>query len=293
MAVHKATFIALFLVAVFSPPVIAMDGVQAASVTVDGCSGTVIARGKVWAYGISAAHCVDEDGPVAIRFMNGTRCKGTWESVDLGVDLALFRFSAKHLVAVIDLNPRRVSDGIRAYGLNGLKKLKYSETGLIHDKSSRTKYLRAEYKVESGKFDNGDSGGGVFVNGKMCGVITHGKDEKLYAATHGQILTFLAEQKALKYKITTEDSEEWGDEERTKEIVALKKQLKALADQVKSLEMKAGLPGKDGVDGRPGPRGEPGTSPNLNPLEQRLSTVEGWIRNFKAVVRVRLVPKGE
>ena len=292
MAVHKATLIALLLVAVFAPATMAANpGLESVSVRIDGCSGTVIARGKVWAYGISAAHCIDEDGPVLVRFMNGSKCKATWESIDTEVDLALFKFSAKYLTRVASLS--KPSDVIEGFGLNGYKKLKYSDSGPIYDKSSKSRYIRTEYIVESGKFDDGDSGGGVFSRGKMCGVITHGKGKKLYAATHGQVLTFLAEQKALKYKITTEDGEQWGDEERTKEIVDLKKQIEALSQRCKAIESKSIARGRDGLNGQPGPRGPAGESADLTPFEQRLSTVEGWIRNFKAVVRVRLVPKGE
>ena len=57
MAVHKATLIALLLVAVFAPAAMAANpGLESVSVRIDGGSGTVIARGKVWAYGISSAH---------------------------------------------------------------------------------------------------------------------------------------------------------------------------------------------------------------------------------------------
>ena len=150
MAVHKATLIALLLVAVFAPASMAANpGLESVSVRIDGCSGTVIARGRVWAYGISAAHCIDEDGPVLVRFMNGSKCKATWESIDTEVDLALFKFSAKYLTRVASLS--KPSDVIEGFGLNGYKKLKYSDSGPIYDKSSKSRYIRTEYIVESGK----------------------------------------------------------------------------------------------------------------------------------------------
>ena len=295
--------------AMFCGAAAAQDGPKLASVQVDGCSGTFVAQGPKWAYGLSVAHCAAIGDNVAVIFGDGNEASGVWLDVDPVSDLALFRIQAHKSVALVELAP--VSDGIVGWGRNGLKKLKYSETGRVYDKNKKSSYTRAEFVVVGGVFDNGDSGGGVFSKGRLCGVISHGHKDNLYASTHSQVLSFLGKQKELKHKLVAEAGS-WGDKDRTREILALKEEianLKASINKIKSvpkaqpgLQGEAGADGKDGADGQPGIDGEPGApgkpgadgSSELNSAGMaRIEKIEAWIRNFRATVRVRLVPTKE
>jgi hypothetical protein len=295
MAVHKATLVSLLCVACLvqgSAACCASDSPVDASVQVGGCSGTIIAVGKQWAYGLSASHCKRGDkGPVVV-LPGGRRVKAEWISTDSKLDLVLFKIPAEGVFSFVGIGP--VSGDIVGRGLNGLKKLSYRSTGLIFDKRTKQEFNRSEFKVESGDFDDGDSGGGVFSKGKLCGVITHGNDDLLYAATYSQVLSFLAEQKGLKHEVSAKDSEGWGDKDRTREILELKQRLKKLETQIGTLKE---TPGPAGPAGPPGPAGTNGTdgvsAVISNGVDNRLAKIEAWIRNFRAVVRVRLVPKGE
>jgi hypothetical protein len=292
----------------FCGTVIAQDGAKLASVQVDGCSGTFVAQGPRWAYGLSVAHCAAIGDDVAVIFSDGKKANGVWLDVDPKSDLALFRIQAHKSVALVELAP--VSDGIVGWGRNGLKKLTYSETGTVYDKSTKTSYTRAEFVVVDGVFDNGDSGGGVFSKGRLCGVISHGHKDNLYASTHSQVLAFLGKQKELKHKLVAEAGS-WGDKDRTREILLLKEEINQLKASVTMLQTKAGPQGEPGTDGKPGAEGKPGADgksgadgkPGADGKDgasaldasgiARIEKIEAWIRNFRAVVRVRLIPEGE
>ena len=284
MAVSKATVLALLCVAMFDTA--AGDTLSDASVRVGGCSGTIIAVGKTWAYGISASHCIGSEKDLTATIPGGKKVKAQWISTDSNLDLVLFKIPA---AGVSFVSVGKVSGTIVSRGLNGDKNLEFRSEGAIFDKETKKKYHRAEFKVTKGDFDKGDSGGGVFAEGKLCGVITHGEDDLLYAATYSQVLSFLAEQKSLSHSINTEGPDAWGDKDRTREIIELKKRLSELENKIAKLKV------KDGQTGKPGPQGPAGRDGRdaiiSSDWEGRLSNIEAWIKNFRAVVRVKLVPK--
>ena len=284
-------------VLVFASAVLAQGEVyESASVEVDGCSGTLIAIGPRWTYGLSAAHCASVGKAIKVHTFKGKEFAGTWVSKDAKTDLALFRIPSDPSLTAVQLG--RVTDAIQGFGRNGKKELRHTTIGAIEDRTNGARFERAEYIVESGKFDNGDSGGGVFSNGKLCGVISHGEKKKLYAATRLQILSFVAEQKSLKHSVET-TTKEWGDKDRTREIVALKRELQDLKQQIQELKSStgktgpAGPPGPMGNTGPAGPPGRDGMSVSGSAYEERLHKIEEWIKSFRAVVRVKLITKGE
>ena len=292
------TWPALFVIslAILNGAVWAQDTFKSASVEIDGCSGTIIAVDSKWAYGLSAAHCAVVGKSVYLKTFKGLRHQAKWLSKDSNLDLALFRTPAFESAVAVEIGEK--SDVIQGFGTHGVKELKFSTTGVIKDRDTGNKFSRAEFIVKKGKFDDGDSGGGVFSAGKLCGVISHGEKEKLYAATPGQILSFIAQQKSLKHSITTSD--DWGDRDRTREILALQRQLKELKEQVAQLHTKQATPGPvgpmgpSGGIGPTGPAGRDGRDGkdiSDSVFEARIASVEKWIRQFRAVVRVKLVPK--
>ena len=69
------------------------------------------------------------------------------------------------------------------------------ETVLVPDADNYTTGLkvgRSAYRVKAGKFRDGSSGGGVFQGGRLIGVASHGRDDKvLLACEPKQLDTFL------------------------------------------------------------------------------------------------------
>ena len=306
-------WIALSLLLVF--PALVDAGDAPGSVQVGGCSGTIIAKGEQWAFGLSVAHCATVGDSVQVIVSPGKTVQGTWLAKDESSDLALFKLPSVNVVSVAELGVR--GGKCSGYGRHGNKALSYKASGLIIEKTTKRKLIRDEYTLVDGKFDNGDSGGGVFSSGKLVGVISHGnKDDDVFAATHDQVLSFVAHQKSLLFKIEIPGGEKWGDKERTVEILKLKKRLDELESRIEMMAAAAGQPGpagpagkdgspgtagkdgssgppgKDGIDGKDGSKGEPGLNASADQVS-RLEKVEAWIRNFRAVVRVTLKPKGE
>jgi hypothetical protein len=143
-------------------------------------------------------------------------------------------------------------------------------------------YDRTLYAVKSGKFRNGDSGVGVWAGGKLVGVASHGDDdEELYACRVGQLREFAAKLHE------AADLPDWGDKDRTREILALKKRL----DELTASSGKAGPAGSPGADGKAGADGKDGLPADLGPLIIRIESIEKWRGAFRAVIHVRVVPK--
>jgi hypothetical protein len=144
-------------------------------------------------------------------------------------------------------------------------------------------YERTLYAVTSGKFRDGDSGVGVWAGGKLVGVASHGDDdEELYACRAGQLREFAAKLSS------AADLPDWGDRDRTREILAIKKRLDGLGDVSPG---PAGPPGTAGPAGPAGPAGRDGLSSDVRPLIIRIKALEQWRGNFRAVIHVRVVPK--
>ena len=274
-------------------PAVSLAGPKQMSCQVSGCSGTLVSKGRMHAFGISAAHCAEVGKTVSFRTSDGRTGRATWVAVDTSLDLALFRIETGLCLETANVGP--AGPTCEAHGLNGHKILKRKRKGVIYEKGTKREYTRDEYSVEKGKFDNGDSGGGVFFEGKLCGVISHGDDdEELFSATCDQILGFLADQKELVVKALPKGLNGWGDKDRTREIIELKKRVAALEDRLSAaVPGPPGVPGAAGPPGPPGPAGSNGSSADLSPVQARLATIEKWITNFRATIRVRVLQRKE
>ena len=82
---------------------------------------------------------------------------------------------------------------------------------------------------------------------------------------------------------------DWGDKDRTREILELKRRLKEL----ESIKPVTGPPGPAGPAGRDGRDGEPGTAADISGFSSRLESLEHWRSNFRATIRIRLRPVKE
>jgi len=259
------------------------------SVQVGGCSGTLIYRDLEYTYGVSAAHCSGKPGEsVRIVLQNGRAIQGEWVSAEPSSDLALFRMEVSEpKLTLAQVTPALPQGRVTAMGRHGLKHLKSMGADKITDTSTGKVLSRRGYTVEKGKYRNGDSGSGVYAGGILVGVASHGKDDKeLYAASHAQLVKFLKERNAFG---PGPEGSDWGDKDRTREILALKRRL----SELESAGGKAGPVGPAGPAGRDGRDGEPGTAADISGFSSRLESLEHWRSNFRATIRIRLRPVKE
>lgn len=249
----------------------------APSVRVGGCGGTIVRQsgGRLW--GVSAGHCAKAGDPVVVRLSDGSTATGKWLHIDPETDLAAFvvAFSTSKLVKVAQIASQGVTGDYRADGSRGTIKLVRHGNKAMRSTTGKT-FQRTHYAVKDGKFRNGDSGAGVWVGQYLAGVASHGEDdEELYACRADQLREFAAKLSA------AADLPDWGDKDRTREILAIKKRLAGLSPRT----------GPAGPAGPPGPAGRDGLSPDVQPLIIRIKELETWRDNFRAVIRVRVAPK--
>lgn len=288
-----------------------------ASVRVAGCSGTMVRLGGK-TVGLTVAHCGAEVGKVVdVYDHTGKKHAAKWVLVDGRYDLAMFVVTEKSSW-VTEMSPAwggitsslpPAGTGVRAYGYRASRKLQPKVfTSMGTTSPSNLKVIRAHYSVKSGRFGNGDSGGGVFnERGELVGVISHGSDEdtEAYAATPRQLAAFVEGY----VRPDRLDS----DDKMAKVIESLEKKLEkmqARLDKIESLSQARGkdvvttellskffelhkdsLTGPAGPAGKDGASGKDGTNANVTNINRRLSDLEDWTSNFKARVRLRLVPR--
>ena len=275
-----------------SPLAAAEPGWVRASVTIGGCSGTIITADG---YGISAGHCAKQGKRVEwTGYDNKTEGKARWVHVDKTRDLSLFKLEGKplHHVPVPQRLPAGPITGCGWPDGKGPTRL-----GLRYSNRERFSNLTGDrwgFGVNVGRFRNGNSGGGIFIGDHLVSVMTHGVDDEwVYGCRHDELIGFLADalprfvlSKPVAAKpVALVDG--WGDVDRTREIKLLQKRVAELEALVESISKRSPVPGP------PGPRGEPGPVANNDGLKDRLISLEEWRENFKAIIRVKIAPKQE
>ena len=177
---------------------LAVSVYRAASIRLGGCSGTIVAIGSEYAYGVSASHCRGSADTFSYTTYDGERGVGRWVMSDSGSDLSLFKIYAKDAPASVPVWADDIKVGkarqFVGYGMHGSKRYEYQGEKSMVESGSRKKFDRYGFKLVGGKFAGGDSGGGVFLDDELIGVISHGTDMKYtYTSQHGQIVKFLEE----------------------------------------------------------------------------------------------------
>tara|TARA_R100000808_G_scaffold7070_1_gene20783 strand:- start:5234 stop:6199 length:966 start_codon:yes stop_codon:yes gene_type:complete len=276
----------------------AMDRVlAAASCRVNGCSGTAIEfGGGSWV--VTAEHCFRLGQDVTV--VTGDKLKsssGKVVAIDSRVDLALVQVDPGQLTGRVPV-PLNLPDG--PWSGIGYPKGKGPQSWhgefLGAEKITNLPRARWAFKMKGGRFANGSSGSGVFRGGVLVGVATHMDDSKkiIYSCTLHDLQTFLsrAGRDSPGLRVAEEGSaqinktaalvgtgpDSWGDADRTREILELKKRVGELK----------------GTAGPPGPPGPPGLGMDPSKLEEiirRLESLEAWQRNFRTTVRIRVHPK--
>ena len=307
---HRSTLprmVAVGLVVLAASRLRAADvpGHVAASVSVSGCSGTVIRRDGRTAWILSAAHCFD-DGQ-AVRFKTGDKKKtgnGLVVLVDTDADLSLIRCRVVDTTGVATVPPARPPGDFELVGYpkgDGPTVARLTFRG--PEKITNLPRPRWAFDVH-GKFRRGSSGSGVFVGGRLVAVATHGEDDReLYAATLDDVRSFLKRaEKEFRAAILPPRAgmpdppvvsvpfrfgpAGWGDRDRTREIVELKKRISELETLVGNLRAKAGPPGPPGPPGRV-------DAVALDRIQKQLNALDEWRRTFRATLRVTVKPKGK
>ena len=220
-------------------------------------SGIIVCVDGETAYGLTVSHLSKRRGSdIVFQNRDGTEGVATFVGRDKDSDLALFKCRSRDVIGVVPVLLSRTKGSVYGAGYTSsakgklvIKGLKPMDPVMI----SNLKNGRAAYAVTSGRFANGDSGGAVFEGGSLVSVLSHGEDdERALGATHPQILRFLKENGAKEAsgslvfakKSAEPESEsrnefsEWGDKDRTREIIELWK-------VVRSRE-----PGPAGADGK-------------------------------------------
>jgi len=257
-----------------------------------GC--TMVDTDGTTAYGLTAAHCVGKVGAKIGIILDGKTVTGRVVARDTEQDLALVSVVSKS-IHVVPVSSRPLHSKI-FYTINERGRFELgvkSEEENRYDVVNRRMYARRVFNVYKGICRNGDSGTGVFQDGLLVGVVTHGgrrTDSKtLMSPTQPTVVNFMAESKQI--VPLSGDYRSWGDKDRTREILEIKKRLDELESGKPAAPGKAGERGPAGPAGPSGQQGPAGPAADNTALIARIEELETWKRNFRAIVRVRVTPK--
>jgi hypothetical protein len=181
-----------------------------AVINTNGCSGVIIVADDSVAYGVSAAHCWTSPG---MRFdfttKSSKRGRATILKLNQTHDLAFFQTDAKSIDGVapvisgIPANAQWTAAGAsNSTGLHTMALLFVTLHDITTDQGATIRD-RLQFRLTSGAFRPGDSGGAVFAasatspTGGLAGVISHnvGKNDwsGLHASSNRSLLAFLKE----------------------------------------------------------------------------------------------------
>ena len=162
-----------------APDVAEVDplAIHYASIRVNGGGCTMIYMQGGRTYGITAAHVVGKVGswPQAVT-LQGKYMACRVEAKDDDVDLALVSVDSERCSSVVRVADLTVNKGaFRTINSRGSFKLKVAAASeRRYDVVNRRFYTRRVFDVQGGRCRSGDSGTGVFRDGKLVGVVTHG-----------------------------------------------------------------------------------------------------------------------
>jgi len=269
------------------------QGYVDASVNLHGGSGTIIVRGKITAYGVSAGHVCPKVGTV-FRFTcsdGKTVGVGTWVAKDRRSDLALFSCLSKDSLAASPVLKTRPAGDVTGCGFPGGKgperlTLKTEPAEQIIDKDGdRIKVNKRDaFAISTGHFANGNSGGGVFAGGSLISVMSHGRDDEMaYGASHADLLAFLDKSQPDAGEPLIQQARHWGDRDRTKQILSIWKVLSGLTQG-------SGPAGPQGPAGPPGATGTEADPVVIQKMQQQIDEQRKLIDKLMAMpVRVQVL----
>ena len=140
-------------------------------------SGIIVCVDGETAYGLTVSHLGKRRGSdIVFQNRDGTEGVATLVGRDKDSDLALFKCRSRDVIGVVPVLLSRTKGSVYGAGYTSsakgklvIKGLKPMDPVMI----SNLKNGRAAYAVTSGRFANGDSGGGVFEGGSLVSVLSH------------------------------------------------------------------------------------------------------------------------
>lgn len=244
-----------------------------ASVNLHGGSGTIIVRGKRHAYGLSAAHVCSKVGKEFKFTCSDGKLwgNGRWLAKDDRTDLALFACWSKDTLAASPVRrdrPNGDTTGCGFPGGKGPERLTLSAKDaekIIDDDGDEIKVAKRDaFEISKGHFAGGNSGGGVFADGSLISVMSHGRDDEMvYGASHADLMSFLDDSQPLANEPLVNESKDWGDRDRTGQILALWK-------AIRDVQQKAGPAGPRGPAGPPGTTGTEADPVVIQKMQQQI-----------------------
>lgn len=164
-----------------------------------GCSGTIIAVGSEVAYGVSAAHCgATVDREFKIGFVDGSIGSARWKAVNQAKDLALFVCWSADVLGHTPIPDAVPTAQPVAVGFPHTQGPKFSEVKYLDAPTINGDLPRSRFAVVSGEFGPGSSGGGVFRDGVLTSVTTHGPDGgPAFGCLHSDLVTFVQSNAAV------------------------------------------------------------------------------------------------
>ncbi len=169
-----------------------------------GCSGTVIWKGddpESISFVLTAWHCVNRVGSnITVHNTDGVKHIGTVYATDRKDDLALVGIFTRHAIEACPPQQFRPDGEATAVGFPKGVGPKFKTVTFIRDAHIRGENgfrgIRSQWSVDTGPFNEGDSGGGVFIDGSIVGVMSHGRGT-IMSANHEQIVRFLITNSAV------------------------------------------------------------------------------------------------
>lgn len=164
------------------------------------CSGTVISKGEKYAAIVSAAHCVQGNIGGSCTWINPdkTEFEGELLAYDRKLDVCLFRAPVDAVLGQSYV-PHQFPENAQkweACGYTAGQGLKYKQ---VHPVKSNFVGKDYTYAVDEGPFGGGDSGGSVFADGGLVGVISACENSAAYkwnkmiipGSSHANLVAFL------------------------------------------------------------------------------------------------------
>lgn len=165
------------------------------------CSATIFAKGKEYSAGIGCAHCFT--GKIGGKFWvhkpDGSVGVATLLDHDPENDLSLFKIHNADVITYAPF-PEEMPEHPQQYDVIGYPK----GVGPIYYPIQASGKIAPEnngrwvFDVPDGEIKGGNSGSGVFVDGYVCGVVSHRagpNDKQLYCAPHNRVKAFLVKNK--------------------------------------------------------------------------------------------------
>jgi len=213
-----------------------------ASARIGGCSGTIFATVGDQSYGVSAAHCASGVGrSVQFDLPSGKSGKAVWLFIDRRVDMSLFRVPSEKVDVVYAIKESPTLGEYISCGYPKGRGPRLIPSKFLGEAEINSLPVpRWEFDVDDTSFGKGCSGGGLFSDGSLVGVVTHGSDDndEMFSSTHSQLIAFVRDaEKSLKLTLLpVKKDEEKGfeydgiplgsDIDRTKAIVHILNELK-------------------------------------------------------------------